>query len=68
LFKKETGEGFVEYVTKFRVEKAKALLKNADLKAVEVGPMVGFSDPKYFSKVFKKTTGMTPSEFKDRNR
>ncbi|ACT00722.1 response regulator [Paenibacillus sp. JDR-2] len=63
LFKKEVGESFLEYVTRVRIEKAKALLAG-EMKAVDVGQMVGIQDPKYFSKVFKKITGATPSEYR----
>jgi two-component system response regulator YesN len=63
LFKKEVGESFLEYVTRVRIEKAKVLLAG-EMKAAEVGQLVGISDPKYFSKVFKKITGATPSEYR----
>lgn len=63
LFKKEVGESFLEYVTRVRIEKAKVLLAG-EMKAAEVGQLVGIPDPKYFSKVFKKITGATPSEYR----
>ncbi|MFB9328755.1 response regulator [Paenibacillus aurantiacus] len=63
LFKKEVGESFLEYVTNVRIEKAKALLAG-DMKAADVGMMVGIQDPKYFSKVFKKIAGVSPSEYR----
>ncbi|TCN01397.1 two-component system response regulator YesN [Paenibacillus sp. BK033] len=63
LFKKEVGESFLEYVTRVRIEKAKVLLAG-EMKAADVGQMVGIQDPKYFSKVFKKITGATPSEYR----
>jgi two-component system response regulator YesN len=63
LFKKEIGESFLEYLTRIRIEKAKELLKS-DLKATDVGSLVGIQDPKYFSKVFKKITGVSPSEYR----
>lgn len=65
LFKSETGESFVEYLTKYRIEKAKELLKDHKLKTSDVGAMVGIEDYRYFSKVFKKTAGMTPREYKE---
>jgi two-component system, response regulator YesN len=65
LFKKEAGESFVEYLTKLRMEKAKLLLQNSDLRTAEVGEAVGVFDSHYFSKVFKRNTGLSPTEFKD---
>lgn len=66
LFKRETGENFIEYLTKVRVENAKALIKNSKLKTSDISAMVGIDDQRYFSKVFKKYTSMTPSEFKEK--
>jgi Response regulator containing CheY-like receiver domain and AraC-type DNA-binding domain len=63
LFKKEVGESFLEYVTRVRIEKAKVLL-TGEMKTADVGQLVGIQDPKYFSKVFKKITGATPSEYR----
>ncbi len=66
LFKEETNEGFVEYLTKTRVEKAKEMLKDPAKSIKEVGSECGYSDPNYFSRIFKKSTGMTPTEYKER--
>ena len=63
LFRKEVGESFLEYLTRIRIEKAKILL-TGELKAGDVGTWVGIQDPKYFSKVFKKITGVSPSEYR----
>ncbi|UKS27139.1 response regulator [Paenibacillus sp. HWE-109] len=65
LFKQETGETINEYMTKVRVDKAKELLKDPSNKFYEVCYAVGYSDPSYFSKIFKKYTGFTPSSFRD---
>lgn len=65
LFRKETNETFIEYLTKVRIEKAKELLKTTPLRAYEVAYKVGYSDPHYFSITFKKNTGFTPSEYKN---
>jgi len=67
LFKKETGEGVIDYITKVRLERAKALLRGTDLKSGEICSKVGIPDSKYFSKLFKKMEGMTPSEYRERN-
>ena len=67
LFKEEKGEGFVEYLTRRRVDEAKALLKSPEHSIKEIGVACGYSDPNYFSRIFKKATGMTPTEYKDKN-
>ena len=66
MFKNQTGESFVDYFTKVRIEKAKKLLKDVRLKTYEVGEHVGYKDAAYFSKVFKKFVGMSPSEYRNR--
>lgn len=63
VFKKEVGESFLEYLTRIRIDNAKALLRQ-DLRTGDVGSLVGIPDPKYFSKVFKKITGLSPSEYR----
>jgi two-component system response regulator YesN len=65
LFKQETGETINEYMTKVRLEKAKELLRQPGNKFYEVCEAVGYSDPSYFSKLFKKHTGFTPSSYRD---
>ncbi|MFD3260130.1 response regulator [Paenibacillus lentus] len=65
LFKREMGEGVIDYITKVRLDRAKALLRNTDLRSSEIGTLIGVSDSKYFSKLFKKMTGATPSEYRD---
>ncbi|MNJ80329.1 HTH-type transcriptional regulator YesS [compost metagenome] len=66
LFKKETGEKFSNYVVKLRMEKAiEEIEKTGDVKVFELAEKLGFGDnPQYFSQVFKKYTGHTPSEYK----
>jgi two-component system response regulator YesN len=66
LFKEEKGEGFVEYLTGRRVEEAKRLLADPEHSIKEVGIACGYSDPNYFSRIFKKQTGVTPTEYRDR--
>lgn len=65
LFKQETGETINEFMTKVRIEKAKELLSDPRNKFYEVCFQVGYSDPSYFSKVFKKYVGFTPSAYRD---
>ena len=67
LFKKVMGISIWDYLTHMRVEKAKELLKQTDLKNYEISYKVGYENPSYFTKTFKKLTGLTPQEFRDRN-
>ncbi|WP_276356394.1 response regulator [Cohnella caldifontis] len=67
LFKQHFGETFVEYVTKQRMEMAKSLLALSDKSVTQVGGMVGYSERRYFTRVFSKYTGMLPSEFRERH-
>src|SRR5690606_13409772 len=63
LFKQVTGETFVNYLNKFRIEKAKEILRERHYMIYEVSEMVGYQNPTYFSQVFKSITGVSPSEF-----
>lgn len=65
LFKEKTGKNFVEYLTEVRIENVKELLRNSDLKIVEICTLTGYDNPRYFSKVFKQATGMTPREYRE---
>ncbi|NLC52705.1 MAG: response regulator transcription factor [Firmicutes bacterium] len=65
LFKNQTGETITNYLTKVRMEKAKELLKDLQMKSYEIGEMVGYKDPAYFSKVFKKVVGVSPNEYRN---
>jgi AraC-like DNA-binding protein len=62
-FKRETGLTVIEYLTRVRVDAARRLLATS-LRAAEVSRLVGFDDPYYFSRVFKKLAGKSPSEFR----
>ena len=59
-----TGAGAKEYITKIRLEKAKALIETTGLSIVEISEMTGFTSQSYFSTAFKAYTGMTPSQYK----
>ncbi|WP_100406496.1 response regulator [Bacillus solitudinis] len=63
LFKKVTGESFVTYLNKFRIQKAKERLREKKYMIYEISEMVGYQNPTYFSQVFKSITGVSPSEF-----
>lgn len=65
LFKEETGENFIEYLTNIRIEKAKKLLLNRDLSIKNICVDTGYSDPNYFSRIFKKQVGVTPTEYRE---
>lgn len=63
LFKDEVGMTFSDYLTYIRVEKAKELLVRGDLRPGEVGVLVGYEDPKYFSQIFRRAAGMSPLDY-----
>lgn len=65
LFKEETGENFIEYLTNIRIEKAKNLLVHSDMNIKNICVDTGYSDPNYFSRIFKKQVGVTPSEYRE---
>ena len=58
--------GVERYLTKIRIEKAKEFLVKPDISIKEAGIRSGYTDPNYFSRIFKKQTDMTPSEYKTR--
>ena len=64
VFSQKTGRTFVKYLTDIRMTKAKELLKCTDLKTSEIGYMVGYKDPHYFSYLFKKTQNCTPKQYR----
>jgi two-component system response regulator YesN len=65
LFKMNTGKTFIEQMTEIRMDKAKHLLKNTHLKNYEVAETVGYHDSRYFSQIFKKKVGLSPSEYRE---
>ncbi|MDQ6418852.1 response regulator transcription factor [Paenibacillus sp. LHD-117] len=64
LFKKEIGVGFTDYVNGYRIQIARELLLQTDLKGSEIAARVGCLDPNYFYKLFTKFTGVSPTEFR----
>ncbi len=64
LFSKYEKCGFIDYLNQYRIEQAKIFLSDTGLKTYEVAFQTGFRDEKYFSKVFKKITGLNPSEYR----
>lgn len=65
-FKQHTGKTFMDYLTAYRIQKAASLLKEPTIKVYEIGEMVGYKSLKYFYKIFKKYTGMTPSQYREK--
>lgn len=63
LYKKETGENFIDYIIHFRVEKARELLRTTDLKIYEVAKKVGYENIYYFSRIFSKVVGVSPKQY-----
>jgi two-component system response regulator YesN len=64
LFKEELGVTFIGYLTKVRIEQAKILLLETNLTIQQISYMVGYQDSSYFTKVFKKLEGRTPTQFR----
>ncbi len=64
LFKKETGISFNDYLTDIRIGKAKELIRAGEARMGALAELVGYPNASYFTKVFKKATGMTPLEYK----
>lgn len=64
LMKEETGSTVWKFLTKVRVEKAKQLLDSTGYTIAEICPMVGYSTSSYFSKIFKKTNGVSPQKYR----
>lgn len=65
LFKKETGQNFIDFLTQIRIEKAKELLSKSSLKVNDVALKVGYPNSKHFHLVFKKIVGITPMQYRE---
>ena len=63
-FKKETGQSFVSYLTDYRMDRAEELVLNTDEKSYKIAEKVGYQDANYFSYVFKKKFGVSPSKYR----
>ncbi len=64
IFSQECNTTFIEYLTNVRIENAKRLIRSTEMKGYDIAYECGFSDPHYFSYIFKKNTGMSPREYK----
>lgn len=67
VFKKATGKTLVKYINDFRIEKAKELLRDKKLRISDIAAEVGYGDSNYFTKVFRKSCGLTPSEYREQS-
>ena len=68
LYKEKTGMNLFDVIVKKRIEAAKGFLQNTEMKTYEISDAVGFDNAGYFSKVFKKQTGLSPKEFRNGKR
>ena len=66
LFREATGKTFIAYLTDARVGVSKELLADLSVSLAEIGPRVGFEDQSYYTRVFKKRTGMAPGQYRRR--
>ena len=66
LFKTETGQTLNQYITEYRIERAKLLLADPRNKIADISARVGYSDGNYFSKSFRKAVGLSPSEYREK--
>lgn len=64
IFKDEVGKSFVDYLTELRIEKSMRFLENNSMSIKEVCHKIGYNDPNYYCKIFKKVTGLTPTEYR----
>ncbi len=65
LFRNETGLSIWEFLTDFRVEKARQLLAGSDMKNYEIAYHIGYENPSYFSRIFRKLTGKSPTDYRN---
>ena len=66
LFSQETGNNFIDYLIRVRMEHAKELLDTTNCRVYEIASMTGYGNPYYFSRIFKKYTGYSPGDYKNR--
>ncbi|MDO3410359.1 response regulator [Saccharibacillus sp. CPCC 101409] len=68
LFKQKTGQGFKDYVTQIRLDRAMEMLGESELKVGDIAERVGYPDVRHFSQVFRKKIGCTPSEYREQEK
>lgn len=64
IFKKKTGISFLDYMTRVKMERAKKLLRESEARSYEISDKLGYKDSEYFSKLFKKYSGVSPIEYR----
>ena len=64
VFSQQNGQTFTEYLVTLRLKKAKELLRTTNERSSQIAREVGYNDAHYFSYIFKKNTGMTPSDYR----
>jgi len=64
LLRRRLGTSFVDYISEYRIDRAKELLASSDMMVYEVAEAVGYPDARYFASLFKKRTGSTTSEYR----
>ncbi len=65
IFRQATGGNISKYITELRLKKAKELLCDPSIMVTDIALKVGYNDPRYFTKIFKKNEGLTPSEYRN---
>lgn len=66
VFQEETGQTMAAYATSLKIERAKLLIRETNMNFAQISARLSFENPQYFSRVFRRCTGMTPTEFKNR--
>ena len=64
VVKKELGKNFTEYIVDLRMEKAKSMLKMTNFKIMDISKLVGYENPDYFTRIFKRHIGISPQEYR----
>ncbi len=67
VFSQTTGQSFITFLTSLRIERAKELLTNTRMRLSEIAMEIGYNEPNYFSHVFRKSTGVTPKEYRQQH-
>ncbi|HIV14099.1 MAG TPA: helix-turn-helix transcriptional regulator, partial [Candidatus Pullilachnospira stercoravium] len=68
LFRRKTGQKFIDYLNEIRIEKAKEQLISTDRKMYQIARFVGYDNVKYFFRIFKKKTGISPEQFREQEK
>lgn len=66
LFRQKTGMKFIDHLNEIRIEHAKEILTSSDKKMYQISKAVGYDNPKYFFRIFKKRTGITPEQYREK--